>query len=254
MRKIICNNRFLLYSWNRDIEKPKLRKLRNTIIEMGFQGSRIVVNRERGGYFRIIDGQHRFNVLKELKIPITSDMIEVLNISEEDAFRLFKSLNNVGSKVSANHMMITEIGRGTDNYDFIGEIIAKYPDLKASNTILYILMHGKEKGDKISAYHLANGTIEISNHDYIIDFAGVLNDIKPYVLEFKKFKFVHALSFVIKEGGYVHSHFISQLQKNKHKQGIYSIFEGVNNKDTYVNLIKQVYNLNIVAKSNIERI
>jgi hypothetical protein len=84
-------NRFKIIESNRNITKGLVKKLEQSIKELGFVKSRpILVNKN----FEIIDGQHRFTACKNLGLPIHYEVSE-LDISSDELMIKLNSVQQV---------------------------------------------------------------------------------------------------------------------------------------------------------------
>lgn len=117
-------SKFKFIETNRNLTERKV--LKDSIIKYGYLKSQpITVNSD----FKIIDGQNRFSICKELGLPI------IYEISDIDANELMIVLNTTSAVWRLNEFIHHYAKRGFDGYDRLLDFIKQNPALGVTNCI-----------------------------------------------------------------------------------------------------------------------
>jgi hypothetical protein len=228
---------FSYYSYNRKIDNKKVARLKKSILETGQVISPIIVDYKG----RIIDGQHRFQALKELGLPIFY-LVRKLN------GKLFKYLiesNNVLDKWKQFDFAKLYAESGIKNYEDIINVY-RYWEKKLNRTLPF--------GRIVYAYtscegaRFKNGTAVFlkNNGDKIFNILFELDKLYEDKLAFH-FNNMRSLKKLLAVNKHFDSeHFIQQCKKKKFNT--YSTVE-----DTRDSMIA-VYNYHIIKASKKIRI
>ena len=248
--KIYKYNEFEYGNLNRRINDLNLKRKKASIAEVGLL-SRITVTRRLGKLF-IVDGQHRFLAMKDLKMDITDKLIDIIPYTnDENMIKIMSEMN--GKLVKWNGMAYVEVfaSAGNQTYQNIMEFVQNFPDFGIT-AYIPMLSIGAPKGSKITKHYLENGEFEVSNWKLSTKFANALMDISEYTEFYKHFQFVKAFRKIFMNKEYNHKVFISQLKKGKHMKKGGDIFYGVANIDAFSSLIKSVYNSGLRGINRVE--
>ena len=107
---------------NRDIGRPRVEKIKNSIQSVGYITNPIICNEK----MEIIDGQGRAQALKELGLPIDYVIHKGIGIKECISMNIYQE----------NWTLLDYIkcysGYGNENYIFVYDMLLKYPEFKPS--------------------------------------------------------------------------------------------------------------------------
>lgn len=113
---------------NRNLKREKISKLKQSIIQYGWLRNPILVNEK----FEIIDGQHRYETLKELRMPIEYIVDEGLSIDE------CQCLNVSQSNWTQKDYINSYVDNGNSNYIYLRKLMDKY-NIISLNAIIYAI-------------------------------------------------------------------------------------------------------------------
>jgi hypothetical protein len=215
-------NKFKTKQGNRELNQLHLKRLMSSVKEIDLlHANPILVNEN----FEIIDGQHRFNVCKELKKPIYFLMVKGLGLNEIQVL-------NANSK---NWKMEDYI----DGYCSMGMVeyceFKKYietTDLGIS--VLLALLCGSNNSDHTS--DLKNGKLKLTHKNRTLVVLQWLKDWSEYYEGCKRRSFVVALVQLYSIKGYSHE---KMMQKIKYQSA--KLVDSLNVK-TYLALLEEIYN------------
>lgn len=250
MKKAISYASFEFGNLNRRICESNLKKKKKSIEEFGLL-SRLTVTNRNGKLF-LIDGQHRFIVLKELGIPITESMLDRKDYQgEEWLIKLMSEMNGQILKWKGMNYVETYASAGNKTYQNIMDFCTTFSDF-AITAYIPLLTIGNAKGSKCTKHYLERGEFEVGSWKLTTDVTNALMDISEYTDQYKHFQFVKAFCRIYKHPDYQHQHFISQLKKGKHIRNEEDIFYGTANVEVFFSLIKDVYNKSLRNANRIE--
>lgn len=215
-------SKFKTKKGNRDLNELHLKRLSSSVKELDLlHANPILVNE----HFEIIDGQHRFNVCKELNKPIYFLMVEGLGLTEIQVL-------NANSK---NWKMEDYI----DGYCSMAMVeyceFKKYietTDLGIS--VLLALLCGSNNSDYTS--DLKNGKLKLTHKNRALVVLQWLKDWSEYYEGCKRRSFVVALVQLYSIKGYSHE---KMMQKIKYQSA--KLVDSLNVK-TYIALLEEIYN------------
>jgi hypothetical protein len=146
--------------WNRSVDKGNFQKLLKENREH-FQLHRfpILVTKD----FKIIDGQHRFEVAKELGSPIYYIQDEV-----DDSFKTVHSVNKAGKKHTLRDKIEMLERAGDEGAKMIYKVFQLYQGTFDLTTIACLLVAGIGGGN-INESIDTKGTIPLNNYDHGIE-------------------------------------------------------------------------------------
>lgn len=187
---------------NRLIDESNLRKIKYSIKEKNLDIP-IIIN-EKG---QIIDGQHRLEVWKDLRLPVKFIVNE--GYSLEDVQRA----NMTGKQWSINDKLNLYIAQDLKSYENILEIKDKYkiPVMSILN------IYAKASGIPLSEmkYLFEHGRFNSSAQEYVDVFIKQLHDFSDYV-NIRKNSFITAfleLSFIKEPFKYDHFIMLNKIPK-----------------------------------------
>ena len=149
---------------NRDVDGIRKRKVRKSVQAVGQIPEPIVVNEK----YEIIDGQARFEIYKELGLPVFYIIQEGSGLEECIA------MNISGTNWKMDDYINSYAESGNTSYIILKSLIDEYPEILLTNVACAATGLFSLPGDAIK-----NGQIEITERD-----AAYARKILDYILEF----------------------------------------------------------------------
>lgn len=162
-------SKFKVLKGNRNIYSSNLLNIKESISKNNLlEENPIKVNQK----YEVIDGQHRLEAAKILKVPIYYVIINDLNLSD------VQTLNTAQRAWILKDFLISYIKLGNNNYVRIREFMEKY-SLQVRQCLLLLTGSCERK----SILDFKNGLIKISELDYIkgIEKMKKIQDIRKYL-------------------------------------------------------------------------
>lgn len=167
-------SKFIIYNWNRDINKSTLNKLHKSVVENGWRVEPIIVNEEYG----IIDGQHRYTYAKQNGLPIYYIIIK--GLTKEDC----QTMNAVRTNWVASDYIKFYAVQGNSNYSNLMILDATYTDFNL-NIITYAT--GKALAGGGMTNRIMRGDFKCSKEDFenAVEILDYLSNLTPYIKQIK---------------------------------------------------------------------
>jgi hypothetical protein len=154
---------------NRELVKANLNRLRESLKINYLKVSCIIVgfdpNPKEGGPLRIIDGQHRYTVLKELGLPITYVIWDDFDITLlEKSLAPVELLNTASETWDITAFMMSKATLGVKSY-------VNYLNLRKSyggafeHEIIFYVMNGKPGRTRMTYQMFKDGKLELNDED-----------------------------------------------------------------------------------------
>lgn len=219
-------NQFSQLEGNRIINKLHVDRLKRSF-KKKYLLSPINVNNK----FEIIDGQHRFNAAKELKLPIYYYISD--NSKLEDVHILNTNMKNWRKEDYLN--AYCEIGN--QNYIQFKEFMDEFPDF-GINSCQAILSNTTNTHSMVNSNFKSfqEGGFLIKNYNNAVEMANNIMMVKPYYEGYYRLTFVRAMIGVMKVKEYNHSKFIQKLSKQN------GLMKNCLNVGQYKLMIEEIYN------------
>jgi hypothetical protein len=222
---VFKTNDYGLFSFidgNRDTNKNQLSRLSKSINE-DYIPVPIIVNEKK----QIIDGQHRFEVVKTLNKPIY--YIEVPGLKLPEVHRL----NNNTKNWTATEYMNGYAKLGYPDYIRYREFKNKYKF--GHNETMALLLHRRTRPAD-SFRNFRDGLFSIDSYPNAVKNAEKIIAVKQYYDGYKRRSFVFALLELFHNEEYNHAEFLHKLSFQSVK-----MVDCTNTKQ-YVSLIEDIYN------------
>lgn len=221
-------DRFSYYKSNRNLDENHVRRLMYSI-EINGLLEEITINEQ----WQIIDGQHRFEALKRLDLPIFAKI--KVGASEDDIIPCNIVRRGWTIKNYVNHYA----SKGALDYIQLQDVMENNTTRLGSNTLVDIYCETSYK-----ASTLREGRYQF-NYEKGIELQQFISEIEPYMpLYSNTAKFVKAFTQVVKSNEkFDIKRFVSQLQK--YKLNVYP-----NTTDTAKSIV-EVYNRRLNEKNRI---
>ena len=220
--------RFSYFNSNRNLDENHVKRLMYSI-ELNGLLEEITINEK----WQIIDGQHRFEALKRLNLPVYAKI--KIGASEDDIIPCNIVRRGWTIKNYVNHYA----SKGIADYTQLQEVMDNNTTKLGSNTLVDIYCDTSYR-----ASTLREGRYQF-NHEKGKQLQEMISEIEPYMpLYSNTSKFVKALTQVVKSNEKFNiKRFVSQLQK--YKLNVYP-----NTTDTAKSIV-EVYNRRLNEKNRI---
>lgn len=175
---------FKVLDGNRDVLQPRVNKIKESILKVGYVTSPIIVNEK----MEVIDGQGRLEALRQLGKPV--DYIVVPGATIKECI----SLNLHNTSWGLNDFIKSYATKGNENYIKLNNLLDTYSNL--SLEVIGYVLYGMRVAGKV----YKSGNVIISDDKYesakkVLDY---FNKFYPYLSKRKSFRknfFYFALNF-----------------------------------------------------------
>ena len=214
-------NMFSFIDGNRNINEGQLTRLTKSI-EDNYIPIPIVVNEKK----QIIDGQHRYTVVKSLNKPVYYIEIEGLRLAE------VHTLNTIAKNWSHDDYMNSYADKGIGAYIKYREFKNKY---NFSHNDSLALLNGIRTGGSLWQ-QFKDGLLTITSYNNAVNKADKITMIKEYYDGYKRRAFIFAMMRVFNNKEYNHTEFLKKLSYQSTK--LVDCTKAVE----YLALIEEIYN------------
>lgn len=223
-------NLFKTMNGNRAINQKHLEKLIKSIEEK-YLFTVIIVNEN----YEIIDGQHRYNALKQLGLPI--------NYTIEHNATLFdvQRLNKVNKTWGANDYLDGYCDLGYHDYIILKKFMATYSF--SFSECMALLLDSKPGGGLFEDFKF--GKFKVKNLQESESKADKIMSLKKFYQGYNRRVFVYAMMTLFKNENFDFSEF---YQKAKTNQGM---FKNHTTEAANIEMIEEIYNYRRSKKVNL---
>ena len=207
---------------NRDINKVHFSRLKKSIAKK-YLFTVIVVNE----HYEIIDGQHRFNVIKELGLPLYYVICTGYGVNE------VQILNQNSKNWSTDDFMNGYCDEGIDEYIVYRQFKNKY---KFGHLESLAMLTGKWFHSGDLSYAFKQGTFKITHYEQACRYADLICGIKQYYKGYNRRYFILALLKLFKNEDFSFDEFVHKLSLQP-----YSLVDCVD-VNQYIMVIEEIYN------------
>lgn len=160
---------------NRPVNKLNVERLKKSIETVGYVGNSPIIVNEK---FEIIDGQARFEALKQLNKSIYFMVVEGLTIST-----ILQLNAEDNTRWNSRDYVLAYADMGDESFILLDKLLNTYTQLNL-NSIGYVLY-----GKPISAYKLRNGDYSLTqeNFDKVQPHLGRLNEYANIIYKNKRY-------------------------------------------------------------------
>lgn len=219
--------KFKFINGNRKLNKRNLAKLVTSMNEEQLTMP-ICVNKN----YYIIDGQHRYEVCKELGLPI------YFYIEPEYDIEQVKRANLVSSTWKKEDFLNMHIEDGLETYNNINEVLHSY-EIKISD-FLRILGICQKKNTSILSKQFEDGTISIGNIAEVTNFLDRL-EIFNFFGDYKSKSFITAFLKLNCHELYDHERMVQRLKTRK------TYLKKTGSADQYLMILtKDIYSFGVI--------
>jgi hypothetical protein len=214
---------------NRSLNKIHLKRLIDSIRKQ-YVFTVIVVNEN----YEIIDGQHRFEAVRELQLPLNYIICEGYGLKEVH-------LLNANSKTWTHEdYMIGYADLGMKDYIIYREFRNKY---KFGHYECSTLLMGKDMAKRFEKF--INGEFKVMAYDQACKRADMIYGIQPYYKGFNRRSFVFAMISMFNNKNFSYNEFISKLKLQP------TALIDLPSVEAYKELIEEIYNYRRREKINL---
>lgn len=206
---------------NRNINRQHVNRLVESMKEQ-YLVSPIIVN----GKYEIIDGQHRFEAIKELGLPLLYIMIKQYGLEEVQRF------NSNQKNFSYEDFSNGYIDLGNENYAILRDFKDKY---KFDWGVCIALLSNQLYRSGADSQKFKDGDFKVKSVSKATELADKISEITKFHQDHRKY-FIYALMKMISLPGYNHKHFMGKLKYLSAKLSICSSVED------YLKLLEYIYN------------
>jgi hypothetical protein len=224
---------FKILNGNRDVNQLHLRRLKESI-KKNHLTTIIMVNEK----FEIIDGQHRFLVCQELKLPINYIISKNYGLNEVQI--LNANMKNWQTKDYVNGYC----DLGYKDYEIYRDFVAEY---KFTNKIAILLLSG-EQGGGLSISPITKfkeGRFKVKDLEGARSMAEKLKLLEPYYKGFMRRSFILAMYQMFKNNNFNFTEFLGKLKIQP------TTLQDCTGTIQYKNLIEEIYNYRRREKINL---
>lgn len=215
---------------NRSVNQLHLRRLKNSIAS-NYLFTVIIVNEK----YQIIDGQHRFEVIKELGYPLHYIICKNYGLKEVHIF------NQNNKTWNADDYLEGYIRLGYENYILYKSFKLKY---KLNHNETLALIYNTNSCPNI-VQEFYSGRLQIKNMNDAIDKIEKILMIEPYYAGVRRRIFIYTMLGLFKNPNFSILEFIQKLQQQP------TALHNCVNVRQYLILIEEIYNYKRRDKINL---
>lgn len=215
---------------NRAVNKLHVKRLKQSFLN-AYLLSPILVNNK----YQIIDGQHRFEAAKELKLPV--NYIVCKNYGLKEVQILNTNMKNWKKEDYLNGYCDLKY----PEYLQFRKFMEKYPDfgIASAETLLTEFLGGRTEsieGIRTHQRYFEEGELKIPDFKKSCESANKILMIKPFYNGFNRRAFVTAMAGIFRIQEYSHTKFLERLKSNP------SMIKDCSNVGQYKIMIEEIYN------------
>jgi hypothetical protein len=226
------NDYFLFKSidGNRNKCLPHINRLKKSM-ESSYLFTVIIVNEN----YEIIDGQHRFDVIEEMKLPLHYIICKGYGLKEVHI------LNQNSKTWNADDYLTGYCNLGYEDYLLYEEFKNRYKF--GHSECITILTNVTSRGGSMGVFY--EGNLKISNYLKSCIVADKIEAIGKFYDGYKRRSFVYAMIHLFKNKSFEYMEFITKLKSQP-----LSLVD-CTNATSYVDLIEEIYNYRRRDKVNL---
>jgi hypothetical protein len=213
---------------NRTLNPMHINKLKRSMKE-NYLFTVIIVNEK----YEIIDGQHRFEAIKELKLPLNYIICKGYRLHEVHV------LNQIAKKWNTDDYLAGYCDLGYEHYLLYARFKEKYQF--GHNECIAIL-------SGVNSYNVQDfykGDFKVKNYEQACKTADAIYMVQPYYKRFKRRSFIFALLRLFKNPNFEFNELLKKLSIQP------NALVDCSNIEQYVSLIEEIYNYRRSNKVNL---
>lgn len=215
---------------NRIVNKLHVKRLKQSF-QNAYLLSPILVNEK----YQIIDGQHRFEAAKELKLPVNYVVCKKYGLKE------VQILNTNMKNWKKEDYLNAYCDLNYPNYLKFREFMSKYPEFGISTSETFLTQYLGNRNEVIEGIethmrYFEEGNLPIPDYNASCDAADKILMIKPFYTGFNRRMFVIAMVGIFRLEHYSHAKMLDRLAANP------SVLQDCSNVSQYKLMIEEIYN------------
>lgn len=214
---------------NRNKNLLHINKLKKSMSE-NYLYTILIVNEK----YEIIDGQHRFDVIKQLNLPLNYVICKGYGLSEVHI------LNQNSKTWNSDDYLAGYVNLGIDDYIKYDEFKKKY---KFGHHETMSILSGVNTHSHIENFY--GGRFTIADYNKAVDIAEKIYSIEPYYEGITRRSFVQTMISLLKNPNFDYKEFIKKLKVQP------TALKDCVNVEAYKELIEEIYNHRRSQKVNL---
>lgn len=212
---------------NRLINKAHVARLVKSIQSQGNVGVPLLVNETRDGALQMMDGQHRLEALKQLKLPV--DYIVKHNLTLKD----MQKLNSNAKNWNQDDFMNSYCRLGIEVYIRYKTFKDKW---KFGHDECWALLNNVCSKSNGAQHKFNNGDLTIRNYEKAVYHASLITDMQNYFSGYKLRRFIFAMLRMFNNKRYSHRRLKNKLKYQSSKLVVCGRVE------EYLKILQKIYN------------
>lgn len=221
---------FSYYEGNREINEPHLKRLLSSFEKQPF--FTVIVTDE---FLRIIDGQHRFEVLKTLNLPVNYIVVEGAGIKEihllNSTVQIWKPKDYINGYCDLGYPEYIKYKNFMDKYGI------------KQHEIAFALLN-ESRDPKVSRHQLKNGDYKITSLKRGEEIANYLQKVKHFYPNIYRMSFILAFIEIYSIPKFDKNSFLNKLKYNSY------LLKDYVKKEQYFEVLSEIYNYRSREKVN----
>ena len=214
---------------NRQKNALHLKRLKISMSE-NYLYTIIIVNE----HYEIIDGQHRFEIIKELKLPLHYVICKGYGLQE------VQRLNANSKNWSTDDFLKGYCDLGVTEYQLYKEF-KEYYDFDHTSCLVFLT--GDDNQDTIKKFY--SGNFKIKNLNEAKRRADLIMMIKPFYEGYNRKLFIRAIMTLLNKPQFIFTEFLQKLSYQR------SVLQDCAKTSQYITLIEEIYNYKRRDKINL---
>lgn len=193
----------------------------------------IIVNEK----YEIIDGQHRFDCIVELKLPLNYIICKGYGLNEVHI------LNQNSKTWNADDYLTGYCNLGYKEYLKYAEFKEKYS--LGHHETMALLSQSGTAGGKGNTEDFYSGRFKVANYDYACSTIEKVFMVEPYYAGFKRRTFIYTMIALFKNPNFSFTEFLQKLKLQP------TAMQDCTSNGSYITLIEEIYNYRRRDKVNL---
>ena len=214
---------------NRNKNLLHINRLKKSMLQ-NYLFTVIIVNEN----YEIIDGQHRFHVIEELKLPLNYIVCKGYGLNEVHV------LNQISKTWNADDYLQGYVNLGYENYIKYADFKDKY-DLGHNETLA--LLSGNQGSSESHVFN--SGLFKIKSLDEAENIIEKIIMIEPYYVGYKRRSFIYAMISLLKNPNFEFTEFLQKIKIQP------TALQDCTTTNNYKVLIEEIYNYRRRDKVNL---
>jgi hypothetical protein len=204
---------------NRNLDTTNLNKIKQSITKKHIKTNAVICiidSTDPTHPLKIVDGQHRFEACKTLKIPVSYVIDHTLSL--DTILNDITLLNTASKEWDVSDFMRSEAKKGNQNYILYSTVYNQFDKVFDHESLFYILNNDPNRNEpKISYPSFKNGELIFnqSDYNYLIKRLSEISQFNEYNEIGGKRYYQKALNQLLNTRGFDQNHMVSRLKSRK---------------------------------------